>query len=102
MAMAFNKNGVLNDVIKSLVKDALQGVKGVVLASDKRSGTAVSVDILPNEKVAVDVRINIEYGYSVPSAVATLQEAIKKQIEGATRFVVNSVNVDVVGVLDAQ
>lgn len=100
--MAFNKNGVLGDVIKSLVKDALQDVRGVSLISDKRNSNAVSVDILPNEKVAVVVRINIEYGYSVPSTVATLQESIKKQIEGATRFVVNSVNVEVVGVLDAQ
>lgn len=100
--MAFNNNGVLSDVIKSLAKDALQDVRGVSLISDKRNSNAVSVDILPNEKVEVVARINIEYGYSVPSTVAALQEAIKKQIEGATRFVVNSVNVEVVGVLDAQ
>lgn len=102
MAMAFNNNGVLSDVIKSLAKDALQDVRGVSLISEKRNSNAISVDILPNEKVKVVVRINIEYGYSVPTTVATLQEAIKKQIEGATRFVVNSVNVEVVGVLDAQ
>ncbi|HAT84218.1 MAG TPA: Asp23/Gls24 family envelope stress response protein, partial [Clostridiales bacterium] len=39
---------------------------------------------------------------SVPTQVAVLQEKVKKQIEGATKFKVQSVNVQVVTVNVAQ
>ena len=46
----------------------------------------------------VDLFIDIEQGYSVPSAVAVLQERVKTQIESATKFKVQSVNVQVMNV----
>lgn len=51
-----------------------------------------------NEKVAVDLTVNIELGYNVPSTVATLQEKVKTSIEGASKFKVQSVNVQVMNV----
>lgn len=94
-------SNVLSDVIKSLAVDAAQDSEGVKLSEAKRN-RAVSVCFLPNEKVTVDVVVNIDLGYSVPSAVAGLQEKIKKQIEGATKFKVHSVNVEVANVNIAQ
>lgn len=54
------------------------------------------------KKVAVDLFVSIDLGYTVPSQVATLQEKVKNQIEGATKFKVQSVNVQVVNVNVAQ
>lgn len=94
-------SNVLGDVIKSLAVDAAQDTDGVKLSDAKRNHS-VSVCFLPNEKVTVDVIVSIDWGYSVPSSVAVLQEKIKKQIEGATKFKVHSVNVEVANVNIAQ
>lgn len=101
--MAREKNSsVLNDVLVGLATEAAQGVDGICLLNSKRNRGAVSVYVLPNEKVTVDCFINIELGYSVPSQVALLQERIKLSIERATKFKVQSVNVQVVNVNIAQ
>ena len=82
---------VFSDVIMSLASDAAAEVDGVeVLRSKDRSkrairGGGVSVYFLPNDKVAVDVYVNVNFPCRVP--------------EGATRFRVHSVNVQVVSVL---
>lgn len=89
---------VLNDVLVSLATEAAGDVKGVSLLNSKRNRGAVSVYVLENEKVAVDCFVNIDIGYSVPAVVALLQEKIKMQIERATKFAVQSVNVQVVNV----
>ncbi len=93
---------VLSDVLVSLATEAAQDVEGICLLNSKRNRGAVSVYVLPNEKVAVDLFVNIELGYRVPSQVAQLQEKVKKQIEGATKFKVQSVNVQVMNVNVAQ
>lgn len=96
---------VFSDVIMSLASDAASEVEGVeVLRSrdhSKRSirGGGVSVYFLPNEKVTVDLFVNILYGYRVPVVVAEVQQKVKAEIEGATRFRVHSVNVQVMSVI---
>lgn len=103
--MARNSTKITNtmmSVLVSLASDACRGVEGICLLNSKRNKGAVSVYVLPNEKVTVDLFINIEQGYTVPSAVAVLQEKVKAQIEGATKFKVQSVNVQVMNVNIAQ
>lgn len=100
--MAKEKSSVLNEVLVSLATEAAQDVEGVHLLNSKRNRGAVSVYFLPNEKVTVDLFVSIDLGYSVPSAVAVLQEKVKNQIEGATKFKVQSANVQVVNVNVAQ
>ena len=95
--MAKEKSPVLNDVLVSLATEAAQDVEGIRLLNSKRNRGAVSVYVLPNEKVTVDFFVSIDLGYSVPTQVA-----VKKQIEGATKFKVQSVNVQVVTVNVAQ
>ena len=105
---------VFSDVIMSLASDAAAEVDGVeVLRSKDRSkrairkdrskrairGGGVSVYFLPNDKVAVDIYVNINFPCRVPEAVAAVQQRVKEEIEGATRFRVHSVNVQVVSVL---
>ena len=96
---------VFSDVIMSLASDAASEVEGVeVLRSrdhSKRSirGGGVSVYFLPNEKVTVDVFVNIVYGHRVPVVVAEVQQKVKAEIENATKFRVHNVNVQVVSVI---
>lgn len=96
---------VFSDVIMSLASDAASEVEGVeVLRSrdaSKRAirGGGVSVYFLPNDKVAVDVFVNVVFPCRVPERVAEVQQRVKEEIEGATRFRVHSVNVQVMSVL---
>ena len=96
--MAKEKASVLNGVLVSLATEAAQDVEGIHLLNSKRNRGAVSVYVLPNEKVTADFFVRIDLGYSVPSTVATLQEKVKNQIESATKFKVQSINVQVVNV----
>jgi uncharacterized alkaline shock family protein YloU len=106
MAREDNKKlSVFSDVIKSLTLDAAMGVEGAVVlrASDgqrrgMRSGN-VSVEFLPNEKVSIDLSINIHYGFTVPAVVASVQEKVKIEVESSTKYRVHSVNVHVKDVL---
>lgn len=95
-------SNALSNVLVSLASEAAQDVEGICLLNSKRNKGATSVYVLPNEKVVVDLFINIEQGYSVPSTVAVLQEKVKSQIESATKFKVQSVNVQVMNVNVAQ
>ena len=49
--MAKDKSSVLNEVLVSLATEAAQDVEGVHLLNSKRNCGAVSVYVLPNEKV---------------------------------------------------
>lgn len=96
---------VFSDVIMTLASDAASEIEGVeVLRSGDQSkkpirGGGVSVYFLPNDKVTVDLFVNINYGYRVPVAVAEVQQKVKSEIESATRFRVHSVNVQVMSVI---
>lgn len=103
--MSAKNMSVFSDVIMSLASDAASEVEGIeVLRSRDGSkklirGGGVSVYFLPNDKVTIDLFVNIEPGYTVPSAVAEVQERVKKEVEGATKYRVHSVNVQVVSVM---
>ena len=58
--MAKDKSSVLNEVLVSLATEAAQDVEGVHLLNSKRNCGAVSVYVLPNEKVAVDLFVSID------------------------------------------
>lgn len=89
---------VFSNVITALARDAATEVSGIVLVDGRRAQRAVSVTILPNEKVQVDLAIDVALAGSIPTKVAELQEKVKTQIENATKFKVNAVNVSVEGV----
>lgn len=86
---------VFSKVITALARDAAADAQGIKLVDDKRAKQAVKVSFLQNEKVQVDICVSVAIGASVPKVVAALQERVKMQIEGATKFKVNSVNVKV-------
>lgn len=58
-------------------------------------GIKVSVE---NCEVAVEVAINIDYGYSVPKTSRMVQEKVKASIENMTGLTVSDVNVTIASV----
>ena len=59
------------------------------------NGIKVSVE---NGEVAVEVAINIDYGYSVPKTSRMVQEKVKASIENMTGLTVSDVNVTIASV----
>lgn len=96
---------VFSDVISSLVLKATGDVEGLEIINSKteskRAGKnkSIVVKFLPNDKVALDVSVAIKYGYVVPDVVSLAQEKIISAVEGATKYKVQSVNVQVVSVI---
>ena len=93
---------VFSKVITTLARDAASEVAGVSLVEDSRWKKAVKVSFLPNEKVQVDLSVNIDLSGNIPSKVAELQECVKREIESSTKFKVNAVNVGVEGIVTEQ
>lgn len=94
---------VFSDVITSLAADAASEIEGVELLRSKGkrlSGqSGVFVYFLPNDKVTIDLFVNVCFGSVIPSTVAHVQEKVKSEVEGATKYRVLSVNVQVVDVI---
>ncbi|MFW5780625.1 MAG: Asp23/Gls24 family envelope stress response protein, partial [Bacillota bacterium] len=66
------------------------------LTSLKNRNIHVYID---ENKVTIDLYINVVYGFSVPDVICVLQEKIKKAVESATKFEIVSINVNVSNVI---
>ena len=64
----------------------------------KNLSKGVKVDV-GTDCVAVDLAINIKYGYNVPSVSEKIQEKVKTAIETMTGLEVAEVNIKIVNVL---
>lgn len=96
-----NNESMYIEVISSLASNAASNVKGVtVLGSAKSSYKNGKFRVYFNgEEVTIDVFVDIMHGYSVPDVAFAVQEAIKKEVEGATHYKVKTVNVQVSNVI---
>jgi len=95
---------VYTDVIMSLASDAASSIKGVEVlgataARRKPRRGGISVYFLPNEKVAIDLFVNIHYGNNAPDIIWQMQEKVKNEVEASTKYKVHSVNVQIVSVI---
>jgi uncharacterized alkaline shock family protein YloU len=106
MAKDNNKKqlSVFSDVIRSLATDATMGVEGVLLHQNEGIkkllfGSGTSVSFLPNDKVTIDIAIDIHSGYTIPAVVAAVQEKVKAEVEGSTKYHIHSVNIHVKKIL---
>lgn len=57
----------------------------------------VKVDVIEGA-VSVDLALNMDYGYSIPSVSAKVQEKVKTAIEVMTGLTVSDVNIHIAGV----
>lgn len=94
-----NNIEVFKGVIKSLSADAIVEIDGASLADPRRfKKSVIEVEFHENDKVSVRLPIVIELGFNVPTTVAAVQDKVKSEIEKTTRFIVNSIDVEVVSV----
>lgn len=106
-SMKHEANNRYANLITSIAGSAMTQTEGVAkeiglvkykfgMSALKNRNIHVYID---ENRVTIDVYINVIYGYSVPDVVCNLQEKIKKAVEAATRFEIVSINVNVSNVI---
>ncbi len=94
-------------VVVSIVSLATQEINGIasmnrsatpkINTPKKNSSRGIQVEF-DDEKVEIDVFVNVKFGYSVKDVAFRVQENVKNSVESMTDFKVSGVNVHVVGV----
>lgn len=64
----------------------------------KNLSKGVKIDVSEGS-VAIDLALNIAYGYNVQSVSVKVQEKVKSTVENMTGFTVSKVNVGIAGVI---
>ena len=97
-------------VIISIVSLATQEINGIAsicrnyisvfkTAFNKNMKKGIIISFDKNNKVNIDVFVNVKFGYSVRDVSFRVQENIKSSVESMTEDKVGQVNVHVVGVI---
>lgn len=98
------------DIIASITAVAIFKVEGVAsLSSHKdrlisenklsgRSRKSIQVYIV-GDKVTIDIFLNVYYGHKLPDLAFNIQEKVRSEVESATHFQVDKVNINVLGVV---
>lgn len=63
----------------------------------KKQLKGVKVDIF-ERNVKVDLAVTLQYGYNIPTTCAKVQDKVKNAIETMTGFIVDEVNIRIVGI----
>ena len=108
-AGAFGEVQIADEVIAIISGLAAVEVEGVAKMSGKVSNELISmlgmnnlskgvkVEVTP-ESVAIDLALEMKYGYSIPKVSEQVQERVKNAIESMTGLTVERVDVRIVGV----
>ncbi|MDR2090851.1 MAG: Asp23/Gls24 family envelope stress response protein [Clostridiales bacterium] len=97
MAKKVKKSNQAEDILASFASVAIGGVNGIAPLQDKEGGHFQVY--ISNDKVFIDVNVNAGFEYNVPDIAYEIQTRIKKEIERRTKYTVEKVNVNVVGVI---
>ena len=102
---------ISEDVVYSIAAQAISEVEGVVtvtskpgidiaeLISKKNWNKGMKVAIAENNEISIDCNIVINYGHSVVTVAAAVQEAVVSAVESMTAVKVVAVNVNVCGIV---
>ena len=102
--VTYKKNVVISIVslatqeINGIASISRKSVSAIKSALSKNINRGIIVDFVDNNAAAIDVFVNVKFGYSVKDVAFRVQENIKSSVESMTEFKVASVNVHVVGV----
>lgn len=100
---------IVDDVVAIIAGLAATEVKGVASMAGnipneliaklgmKKLSKGVKIEV-KEEKVVVDLGVNLEYGYNIPETTKKVQKKVKDAIENMTGLVVEDVNVRVAGI----
>ena len=95
------------NVISSLARRAVLGVEGVsrlagsvlvdniaeIVGSRRMQDRAVTIEILEDNRVAIEIKVNILIGYRLPEVAEKIQKAVIDSVEAATGMTVTRVDV---------
>ena len=95
------------NVIASLVRRAALSVEGVsrlagntlvdniaeIVGSRRMQARSISIDMAENNRVSVELKINLKFGFNVPTVAEQVQKAVIEGIEKVTGMTVVKVNV---------
>lgn len=102
---------ISEDVISTIVENAVVDVEGVVGLSTKPGadiaeiigkkswGKGLKINISETEELAIDCNVVIAYGQSVVTVAKAVQEAVTGAVESMTGIKVSGVNVNVCGIV---
>ena len=117
-AAAANAGAVLEDtgmgevkihenVISALVRKAVMSVEGVsrlsgsqlmdiiaeTVGSRRMQDRAIAIQIDDDSRAAIDIKINLKFGYKIPEVSTAVQKAVIAEVENTTGMTVTKVNV---------
>ena len=117
-ASAANTGAVLEDtgmgevkihenVISALVRKAVMSVEGVsrlsgsqlmdiiaeTVGSRRMQDRAIAIQIDDDNRAAIDIKINLKFGYKIPEVSTAVQKAVIAEVENITGMTVTKVNV---------
>ena len=94
------------NVVSSIVRRAALSIEGIsrlsgssfvdniaeIVGSRKMHDRAIAIEI-DEDKVAIEIKVNLLFGYNVPEIAAQVQSVIIEEVEKVTGMTVTSVNV---------
>ena len=102
---SFGEVIIADEVISIIAGIAATEVDGVDSMDGGWSGALVSrmgIKEISGEEVAVDLRLNICYGYAIPEVSKAVQERVVSSINSMTGLTVREVNVKISGVVNKE
>ena len=102
---------ISEDVIASIVANAISDVEGIVglsvkpgadiaeMIGKKSWGKGLKVVISEDNELTIDCNVNIGYGQSVVAVAKSVQEAVTAAVESTTGVKPVAVNVNVCGIV---
>lgn len=102
---------ISEDVIASIVDNAIKDVEGIVGLSVKPGadiaekigkkawGKGIKIIIAQDNTMSIDCNVNIGYGQSVITVAKAVQDAVKAAVESTTGVSVTAVNVNICGII---
>ena len=102
---------ISEDVIASIVINAINDVEGIVGLSTKPGSDiaemigkkawakGIKIIISQDNELSIDCNVNIGYGQSVVAVAKSVQEAVSAAVESTAGVKVISVNVNVCGII---
>lgn len=102
---------ISEDVIATIIENAIKDVEGVVglsvkpgadiadMIGKKAWGKGIKITISDDNALSVDCNVNIGYGQSVVSVAKSVQDAVTGALESATGVTVSAVNINVCGII---
>ncbi len=103
------------NVISALVRKAIMNIDGVsrlagsalmdniaeIVGNRRLQDRAITVNLGTENRVAIDLKVNLKFGYKVPVVATAIQKAVIEEVEQTTGMTVTGVNV-IVQELEAE